>query len=403
MISAAPTPTRAACSHFPKIAAKYIVAACIVGAGAITAPSSRAAEIPPPSIDSIAKHVYLLDVSTGTILLEKNARTAMAPASMSKLMTLYMAFERLKDGRLKLSDTFPVSTRAWRKGGSKMFVRVNTRVSVEDLLRGVIVQSGNDACIVIAEGISGDEDAFADAMTRRAREIGLADSSFANATGWPDPRQRMSARDIAELSAILIRDYPEYYAYFRETEFVYNKIRQPNRNPLLSGTKGADGLKTGHTEESGYGLAASAVRDDRRLVLVVNGLSSKRTRASESRRLLEWGFRTFGSYPLFKAGEKVDEAAVWLGESATVPLVVDQDVRLSLPRAARRNMKVKVLYQGPIAAPIAKGAPVARIQISAPGYKTREIPLVAGSDIAQKGFVGRIGAAVRFVLLGRSG
>ena len=354
------------------------------------------------AIETQAKQAYLIDVATGSVLLEKNAEQSVAPASMSKLMTVYMVFELLKDGRLSLDDKFLVSKKAWRKGGSKMFVKVNSRVRVEDLLRGIIVQSGNDACIVFAEGLAGSEDAFADQMTKRARELGLNNSTFKNATGWPHPEHLMSARDIAHLSMRMAQDFPEYYSIFSEKTFTYNKIKQGNRNPLLYRDSGADGLKTGHTEASGYGLAASAKRGDRRVVLVVNGLPSVRARSSESLRLIDWAFRAFDNYSLFEKGDTVDQADVWLGTEATVPLIIDRDVRVTLQRRFRRKMTAKIIFTGPIPAPIAKGAPVARLEVSAPEFKTLSIPLHAGIEVGQRGMFGRLGAAVRYMIWGSS-
>ena len=295
-----------------------------------------------------------------------------------------------------------MSKKAWRKGGSKMFVKVNSRVKVADLLRGIIVQSGNDACIVFAEGLAGSEEAFADQMTKRARELGLMNSTFTNATGWPHPEHLMSARDIAHLSMRMIRDFPDYYAIFSERNFTYNKIKQGNRNPLLYRDSGSDGLKTGHTEASGYGLAASAVRNGRRVVLVVNGLPSVRARSSESLRLIDWAFRAFDNYSLFEKGETVDKADVWLGTEAQVPLIVERDVKITLQRRFRRKMTAKIVFTGPIPAPIAKGAPVARLVVSAPEFKTLSIPLYAGIEVGQRGMFGRLGAALRYMIWGSS-
>jgi D-alanyl-D-alanine carboxypeptidase (penicillin-binding protein 5/6) len=354
------------------------------------------------AIETQAKQAYLIDVATGSVLLEKNAEQPVAPASMSKLMTIYMVFELLKDGRLSLDDKFVVSKKAWRKGGSKMFVKVNSRVRVEDLLRGIIVQSGNDACIVFAEGLAGSEEAFADQMTKRARELGLTGSTFKNATGWPHPEHLMSARDIAHLSMRMAQDFPEYYSIFSEKNFTYNKIKQGNRNPLLYRDLGADGLKTGYTEASGYGLAASAKRGDRRVVLVVNGLPSVRARSSESLRLIDWAFRAFDNYSLFKKGDTVDQADVWLGTEATVPLIIDRDVRVTLQRRFRRKMTAKIIFTGPIPAPIAKGAPIARLEVTAPEFKTLSIPLHAGIEVGQRGMFGRLGAAFRYMIWGSS-
>ena len=355
---------------------------------------------PAQALETRAREAILLDTTTGAVLFEKDADIPAPPASMSKIMTAYMVFESLKEGRLSLEDELPVSEKAWRKGGSKMFVEVNTRVKVEDLLRGVIVQSGNDACIVFAEALSGSEEAFADDMTRRAREIGLTDSSFANATGWPDPNHRMSARDLANLAIRMIEDHPEYYHIYSETEFSYNEIRQGNRNPLLYKNIGADGLKTGHTEEAGYGLTASAKRGDRRLVLVVTGLESVRARSEEAERLMNWGFREFDNIQLFKADETVERASVWQGGQDTVPLVFPDGLTVTLARKARRGMTVTVEYDSPVPAPIEKGQPIARLVIEAPEREPMSFPLVAGADIERLGPLGRIFSSARFMILG---
>ncbi|MGB0671009.1 MAG: D-alanyl-D-alanine carboxypeptidase family protein [Rhodospirillales bacterium] len=358
--------------------------------------------------DTSGNHAILIEAATGDILFAKDAETPMAPASMSKLMTLYMVFERLRDGRLSLDDTFNVSRNAWQKGGTKsgsstMFLEPDSKVTVSDLIHGIIIQSGNDACIVVAEGLAESEEAFAAAMTKKARELGLNHSTFANSTGWPDPDHLMSAEDLAKLALILIKEFPDYYPIFAETSFVHNGIKQSNRNPLLYEMEGADGLKTGHTQDSGYGLTASAVRDGRRLILVVNGLASRKARAQESERLMQWGFREFGLYPLFSAGEEVDQAAVWLGEAASVPLIIPDAVTLALPKLARQNMTVTVKYSGPLEAPITAGETVGKVEVSAPGQDVRSFPLVAGADVAQLGLWGRVNAAVRHILFGSSG
>ena len=355
---------------------------------------------PAGALETKAREALLIDVQTGAILLEKDADRRMPPASMSKIMTVYMVFERLKDGRLSLDDELSVSEKAWRKGGSKMFVKVGNRVRVEDLLRGVIVQSGNDACIVLAEGLSGTEEAFAEEMNRKARELGLNDSSFANSTGWPDPSHWMSPRDLATLAERMIEDFPEYYHYFSETDFTWNEIRQSNRNPLLFKSVGADGLKTGHTEEAGYGLTASAVQGERRLVLVLNGMSSQRERTEESTRVMAWGFREFDNYALVQPDEVVDEAPVWLGEQKTVPLVAPEGLTVTLSRKARANMTVKVAYDSPIPAPIEEGQQVATLIVSAPDTKPIEAPLYAAEAVGQLGAIGRLTAAVKFLVFG---
>ncbi len=355
---------------------------------------------PAAATETPARQAILVDMTTGSVLLEKNADELVPPASMSKIMTLYMVFERLKDGSLSLDDTFLVSAKAWRKGGSKMFVEVDKRVRVEDLLRGVIVSSGNDAAIVLAEGLAGTEELFAEEMTRRAREIGLEHSVFKNATGWPDPEHLMTARDLAILAQHTIENFPGLYPYYAETTFTYNGIRQENRNPLLNQRTGADGLKTGHTEASGYGLTASVERDGRRLILVVNGLAGVRERATESARLIEWGLREFDTYALFKAGEVVEEAEVWFGEAARVPLVVASDVVVTLPRKARVEMTVAAHYEGPIPAPIEAGAQIAKLVVSAPGIQPVEFPLVAGAGVERLGLFGRLSTTFNYLLWG---
>ncbi len=354
------------------------------------------------ALETKAREALLIDLETGTALLEKDADSPMPPASMSKIMTAYMVFDRLKDGRLSLDDELPVSEKAWKMGGSKMFVRVNTKIRVEDLLRGVIVQSGNDACIVLAEGLAGTEAAFAEAMTRRAKEIGLTNSHFANATGWPDPNHWMTPRDLVTLARRVIEDFPEYYKFYSETEFTWSEIRQSNRNPLLYKSVGADGLKTGHTEEAGYGLTASATQGDRRLVMVLNGMASQRERAEESARIMAWGFREFDNFKLAQPGENIENALVWLGESATVPLVAPDGLTVTMSRAARVNMKVKVVYESPVPAPIEVGQQIGKLVVSAPDTELIEVPLYAGEAVEQLGVFGRLTAALKFLIFGNS-
>jgi D-alanyl-D-alanine carboxypeptidase (penicillin-binding protein 5/6) len=367
---------------------------------AVVASLPAAAPAAAATIETQAKEVFLVDFDTGAVLLDKNADVQMPPSSMSKLMTAYMVFERLKDGRLSLEDKLTVSEKAWRKGGSKMFVEVGNQVRVEDLLRGVIVQSGNDACIVLAEGLAGSEEAFAERMNEVAQEIGLTSSHFMNATGWPDPDHLVTARDLATLAKRVISDHPAFYHYYAEKEFTWNGIRQGNRNPLLYANIGADGLKTGHTEDAGYGLTASAVQSDRRLILVVNGLPSIKTRADESERLMSWGFREFNNYALFKAGETVESAPVWLGAEDTVPLVIPADLTVTLPRNDRNGMQVSVVYDSPIPAPVPAGQEIAKLRVTWPGGVPVEVPLQAGVDVEQLGPFGRIAASVKFLLLG---
>jgi D-alanyl-D-alanine carboxypeptidase (penicillin-binding protein 5/6) len=309
-------------------------------------------------------------------------------------MTMYVVFDLLRQGRLRMDQQLPVSERAWRMGGSKMFVQLGAQISVEDLARGVIVQSGNDACVVLAEGISGSEAQFAELMNEVARRIGLRDSVFRNATGWPDPEHRMTARDLATLARRIINDHPEYYRFYNERSFRWNDITQENRNPTLARVPGADGLKTGHTEEAGFGLTASAKRGDRRLILVVNGLPSMRARSEESARLLEWGFREFDNVVMFRAAETVEEVPVHLGERATVPLVAGRDLVLTMPRAWRRSLQAKVRFDAPVPAPVAKGQEIGRLVVSGQGVPEMEVPLIAGADVDRLGFFPRIPAVI---------
>ncbi len=344
-------------------------------------------------LDTAAKFALIMDFNTGATLLDKQGDVPMPPSSMTKLMTAYIVYGMLKSGRMTLTQELPVSERAWRTQGSKMFVPLNGAVQVEDLVRGVIVQSGNDACIVLAEAVAGSEEAFAELMNAKAKELGLTASNFRNSTGWPDPQQRMSCRDIAMLARRLITDFPEYYHYDNEKVFKYNNIEQQNRNPLVQkGT--ADGLKTGHTEEGGYGLVASSARGGRRVVVVVNGLTSMHQRAEESERLLEWSFREFENVSLFTAGDTVENAKVWLGARPTVPLVGGQDLVLTLPRQWRRNAKIAVEYDNPVPAPISRGDVLGKLTVSGQGVPAMDVPLLAGADVPRLGLPGRAMAVV---------
>lgn len=381
-------------AHRGQCLVRYLLIVAALCSAALARPGAAAFE-------TTAQQALIVDMTTGQALYEKNADEPMAPSSMSKLMTIDVLFEELRRGRVKLDDRFLVSEKAWRMKGSKMFVRVDTEVRVEDLIRGVIVQSGNDAAVVIAEALAGSEAAFAERLNALGRELGLTNSHFTNATGWPDPDHYMSARDIALVARHTIEDFPEYYRYYSETEFTYNGIKQGNRNPLLYRPRsGADGLKTGHTEAGGYGLVASAVRGERRLLLVVNGLPSVRDRAAESLRLLNWGFRNFTNYALFKAGETVEAAEVWLGAEKKVPLVTVADVVASLPRGRRSALTVAAVYEGPVPAPIQKGDRIATLVVGVPGHTPLEFPLVAGADVAAAGFFGRVSTALGQLIQG---
>lgn len=363
---------------------------------ALLAPAGAAA-----AFETAARAAIVIDHRTGQELFAKNADQPVPPASMSKLMTALLVFEEIEAGRLKLDDTLPVSERAWRTGGSKMFVKVGERVRVEDLLRGMIVQSGNDACVVLAEALAGSEAAFAERMNRRAQEIGLTNSRFKNATGLPDPEHLMSVRDLAILASRIIREHPRFYRYYGEKEFEYAKIRQPNRNPLLqAGVPGVDGVKTGYTEEAGYGLVVSAQRDGRRIIAVLAGLDTLRQRRTEAELLLEYGFREFQEYKLFAAGETVVEVPVWLGAAATVPAVPRELVGITMRREARKDLKVVARYDAPLPAPIAQGQEIGRLEIAVPGRPPLTVPLLAGKAVERAGLVGRLTGALGYLVLG---
>lgn len=338
----------------------------------------------PPALamDTAARQAFLIDAATHAVLLNKEGDVPMHPSSMSKLMTIYILFSRLAEGRIKPDSKFSVSEKAWRTQGSKTFVNIGSEISVDELIHGIIVQSGNDACVVVAEGISGTEEAFAQEMNRVAKTLGLRHSHFVNATGMPDDAHLMSARDIATLSMRLIADFPQYYHYFAIPEYTYNKITQQNRNRLLTGKIGVDGLKTGHTEAGGYGIALSAKQGDRRLVLVINGMENDNQRVEEGDRLLRWGFREFENKTLLHKGQKVIDAAVWFGKQSQLPLIAENDVMLTLPVSRQNEVKFSVKYNEPIPAPITRGTPLATLSITIPGAETQNIPLVAGKDVA---------------------
>ena len=353
-------------------------------------PDGTPANSPVGPVDTAARQVLIVDFETDAVLLEKNPDERMPPSSMSKLMTMYMVFDALKAGRLRLDQTFTVSETAWRMGGSRMFVEVGSQVPVEALCRGVIVQSGNDACIVLAEGMAGSERQFCELMNQKAREIGLTNSNFRNSTGWPDPEHRTTCRDLARLAKRIIVDFPEYYRFYAERSFRWNNVNQPNRNPLLERMAGADGLKTGHTEEAGYGLTGTVKQGERRLILVVNGLPSMGARAEESVRLLEWGFGNFENVVLFRAADAIEQVPVRMGAAPTVPLVGGRDVVATLPRTWRQTMQARLRYDAPVAAPVIRGQELGRLEISGRGVPPMELPLYAGADVERLGLLPRI-------------
>lgn len=352
---------------------------------------------PVQAFETNATSAWVYDVNTSTVLMAKNADVPIPPASMSKLMTLYMVFEALENGRLKMTDTLPVSTKAWQMGGSKMFVEPRDTPTAEQLIKGVIVLSGNDACVVLAEGLAGTEEAFARQMTERAKTLGLKHSVFKNSTGWPAEGHVMSAEDLGMLAMHLVRDFPQYYGNFALTEFRYMD-RVPsnrfNRNPILNLGIGADGLKTGHTQEAGYGLVGSAVQDGRRVIFVVSGLPSDTARAEESERIVNWAFRQFSMETLVPAGETVLEAPVWLGTASRVALTTRDGVNVLVPAGSKDQVKVEAVYDSPIPAPIAKGDQVGRLVVSVPGTQDAVTPLLAAEDVAEAGFAGRMKGAV---------
>ncbi len=367
-------------------------------------PASAAAAGPPATtplgpMDTVAQWAFITDFNTGAELLNKNADAEMPPSSMTKLMTAYIVYSKLKSGALRLDQTLPVSEKAWRTQGSKMFVELGNQIRVEDLIRGMIIQSGNDACIVLAEGIAGSEEQFVDMMNAEAKKLGLTHSYFRNCTGLPDPEHHMSARDIATLARAIIRDFPEYYHYDSEKTFTYHGIVQYNRNPLVQRDM-ADGLKTGHTDAGGYGVCASAVHNGRRVIVVLNGMPTSKARVEESIRLMSWSFANFEDVKLFAANDIVENAPVYLGDRPTVPLVGGQDLVMTMPRSWRQHARVAIDYDGPIPAPIHRGDVLGKLTVSGQGVPQAEIPLLAGADVGRMGIGGRAIAVLSHYVTG---
>tara|TARA_B100000900_G_scaffold342668_1_gene306159 strand:- start:605 stop:1732 length:1128 start_codon:yes stop_codon:yes gene_type:complete len=351
------------------------------------------------AIDSIAETALVMDISTGEILLDKNSNMRTYPSSMTKIMTVLVAFEKIKNGTLSLDQEFLVSKKAWKMGGSKMFIEVDKRVKVFDLLLGIVVQSGNDASIALAEGISGTEETFAIEMNNLAKKIGLTDTNFVNSSGWPNDNHYTTAKDLALLAKYTVENHPELYQMYELNEFTYNGIKQDNRNPLLLTFDGADGFKTGYTEAAGYGIVGSAERGGRRLIIVLNGLESSRSRAQESLRLMDWGFNNFELVNFFKKDELVFQANTWLGKKEKVDLVAIEDIKVSIPKAQLSSANVDVLIEEPIQTPINKGDIIANLQISYADKKV-SFPLAASESIEQKGFFSRITSALYYIVLG---
>ena len=357
--------------------------------------------LPALAFQTAGKSLIIMDFDTGAVLAEKNADVPLPPASMSKLMTINMVFEALSEGRLTLDLMLPVSEHAASYGGSSMFLKRGERISVEDLLRGVVVLSGNDASAVFAEALSpdGTEEGFAELMNARARELGMTNSVFANSNGWPDPRQKMSTRDLAILSARLIRDFPELYRYFAETEFLFDQ-RVPenkyNRNPLLKLSVGADGLKTGYTSDAGYGLAGSATRDGRRVVFVVAGLDSRSIRTHEAEQIVIWYFVQFASQTIFSEGETVARAPVWMGSQDTVATSVEGDAQLLTRSGNASGVEAVAIFDEHLEAPIVKGEEVGTLLVSVPELDyTTEFPLVAAETVERTGYFGAMMVAAK--------
>ena len=357
------------------------------------------------SFETAARNAILMDYDTGEYLFTKNMDESVPPASMSKLMTVYILMSKIKDGTIKLDDTFSVSENAWRKGGaatggSTMFLSIGDNVSVENLIKGIVIQSGNDACIVVAENVAGSEDDFVILMNKTAKKLGLKNSHFENATGLPHPDHRMSMEDLAILSRHIISEFPELYHYFSQKEFVYNNIKQGNRNPLLYTMKGADGMKTGHTEEAGFCLAASATKGDRRLIEVMSGMSSNRERSEEAERLMSWGFREFNNFKIFNKGQNIAAAKVWYGKDKTVNLTVADDVLKTVHRSQQENVEVTAEFDEPVKAPIKAGQKIGDIKIEIEGQPMLNVPLVAADDVAETGMLGKLWANIKYFVFG---
>ena len=346
----------------------------------VVLPPGGAADTPIGPLDTQARWAFIIDSATGTPLLQKAADEPMPPSSLTKMMTAYLVFSALSENRLRAGQTLPVSEKAWRMQGSKMFVPLGQQVAVEDLIRGMLIQSGNDACIVLAEGIAGSEEQFVILMNKQAQRLGLTHTQYRNTTGWPDPDHHMSARDVAMLAFHLIKDYPQYYHYFSEKDYKYNNIAQGNRNVLVD--KGlADGLKTGHTDAGGFGLCASAKRDGRRLIEVLNGLPSSRARAEEGERLLNWAFANFEDVKLFSKNEIVQSIPIWLGAQPAVAVAAPYDIVLTMPHDWRSHVRIAVDFRSPVQAPVAAGQIVAQLTVSGSRLVDVQVPLLATASV----------------------
>jgi D-alanyl-D-alanine carboxypeptidase (penicillin-binding protein 5/6) len=372
--------------HFHGFRSIVAVFALFILAALNTAFAAQPAPVDGRNFETKAEQAILIDFDSNTVLFEKNPDKPFAPASLAKMMTVPIAFDMIKAGKLNLSDTFTISEHAWRTGGapsrtSAMFAPINSKVTIADLLQGIMIQSANDGAIAMAEGIAGTEFAFSELMNKKARELGMTRSVFRNPTGLPDPDQKMTARDFAKLASYMIATHTDLYKYYAIREFTYNKIRQFNRNPLLDDGIGADGLKTGFIKDSGYNIVGSAVQSGQRLILVMGGMKSEKERAEEARKLMEWGFRSFEQITLFKDDESAGDAAVFGGASGTVPLVGEKAIKVLVPRGNRDKLKARVVYTGPVRAPIEKGQKLARLQVLRDDSVIQETPLFAGAEV----------------------
>ncbi len=338
-------------------------------------------------VATIAKQAIIVEAQTAEVLYAKQADKVMPTSSMSKVLTMYVVFEAIKSGKLKLDDVVVVSRNAWKQKGSRMFIRDREKVKVEDLIRGVIVQSGNDAAVALAEAVSGNEEAFVGEMNEVARKLGMARSHFANATGLPDPNHYSTAQDLAKLAIALLQNHSESYHYYSEKSFTHNKIKQGNRNPLLYRDMGVDGIKTGHTEAAGYGLIGSSLRDGRRIITIVNGLKSKQERADEPAKLIEWAYREYGLYRLLKSQDSVGEAKIWLGESDKISVAAAHDLVKSLPRSIVDKAEISLHIDSETEAPIQKGQQLGKVVIEIPGLDNIEVPLVSVQEVQRVGFI----------------
>ena len=376
---------------------KGVLRACTLCAGLLL-PTTGIAE---PLFETRAGAAWVVDQGTDTVLLSKNAEQPLPPASMSKLMTLNMVFEALRDGRVTLDTRFNVSAKARAMGGSSMFLNETDRPTVEELIKGIVVQSGNDACVVIAEGLAGTEEAFAQLMNRRARDLGMLNSTFANASGWPNPNHRMSMEDLGLLATRLIDEFPEYYGYFAMESFPFDgrvPSNHANRNPLLRLGIGADGLKTGHTQEAGYGLVGSARQGDRRVTFVISGLDSEVARAEEAERVVNWAFRQFVQRTVAPGGTRMAEVPVWMGEADAVDLIIEEDLSLLIPAVVQGEIEADLRFASPARAPIEAGETLGTLSVSLPGMNPIEVPLVAARAVERGGFVPRLRTAAKVLL-----